>query len=177
MVTDATGRTTAPTGRTFSGPGKVAFRHFTGAHAALYRLTGGRFGRQLPSGRGGRSPVLLLVTTGRKSGKRRTSPLLYLADGQDLVVVGSAGGAASDPGWVHNLRANPTAQVEIGRRKWRVTAEEARGEQHERLWPRLVAMFPNYDQYQQSTSREIPVIILRPAAEVAGRNGGAAAGS
>lgn len=177
MVSDATERTTVPTGRTFSGPGKVAFRFFTGAHAALYRLTGGRFGRRLPSGRGGRAPVLLLVTTGRKSGKRRTSPLLYLADGQDLVVVGSAGGTASDPAWVHNLRANPTAQVEIGRRKVRVTAEEARGERRERLWARLVEMFPNYDEYQKSTSREIPVIVLHPGAEVTGRNGGAAAGS
>lgn len=109
------------------------------------------------------SPVLLLITTGRKSGRERTVPLLYLRDGEDLVVVGSNGGAATHPAWWLNLRANPEAIVEVGDQKLRVRAKKADPEEKDRLWPKLVAMYPSYEDYQRRTDREIPVVLLKPA--------------
>jgi deazaflavin-dependent oxidoreductase (nitroreductase family) len=104
--------------------------------------------------------VLLLTTTGRKSGRERTIPLLYLQDGEELVVVASNGGAPRHPAWWLNLEANPRATVEVGDRKLRVRAEQASPEEKERLWPKLVAMYSSYEDYQKRTEREIPVIIL-----------------
>jgi len=147
-------------GRNFSGPATRAFKLLAGAHKSVYRLTGGKM-----VGRIGRSPVLLLTTAGRKTGKRRTSPLLYLADDENLVVVASKGGALTHPVWWLNLQANPEATVEIGCRKVRVRAEEARGEEKHRLWARLVEMYSPYEDYQGRTGREIPVGVLRPLDE------------
>ena len=144
-------------GHTISGPGKALFRLVTGTHAAVYRRTRGRV-----AGRMGRTPMLLLTTTGRKSGRERVTPLLYLEDGGRLVVVASAGGAAQHPGWWHNLRASPEASVQLGERTLRVRAEVAGPEERARLWPRLVAMFPRFGEYQRATSRQIPVVILHP---------------
>lgn len=109
--------------------------------------------------------MLLLTTTGRKSGKKRTIPLLYLEDGENLVVVASNGGTATHPSWWLNLRVDPEATVEIGGRKLRVRAEKALPEEKERLWPRLVAMYGGYEAYQRRTDREIPVVVLRPVEE------------
>jgi F420H(2)-dependent quinone reductase len=108
------------------------------------------------------SPVLLLVTTGRKSGLKRTTVLLYLEDGGRYVIVASNGGTAKHPVWWLNLQANPEAAVEIGDRKILVRATEARGEEKARLWQRLVRMYPSYENYQKRTDREIPVVILDP---------------
>jgi deazaflavin-dependent oxidoreductase (nitroreductase family) len=108
------------------------------------------------------SPVLLLVTTGRKSGQRRTTVLLYLEDGGRYVIVASNGGTAKHPVWWLNLQADPAATVEGGGRKTPVRATEARGEEKARLWQRLVRMYPSYEYYQKRTDREIPVIILEP---------------
>ena len=113
------------------------------------------------------APVLLLTTTGRKSGKKRTIPLLYLEDGVNLVVVASNGGAPRHPAWWSNLCANPEATVEIGHRELRVRAREASPEEKERLWPRLVAMYGPYQSYRRRTDREIPIVILRPVEEKA----------
>jgi deazaflavin-dependent oxidoreductase (nitroreductase family) len=132
-------------------------RMFTKAHSFIYRSSGGRAGRVF---RG--SPVLLLVTTGRKTGKRRTTPLMYLRDGDDMVVVASDGGAPKHPTWWLNLRANPEATVEVGRRELRVRAEEAGPEERGRLWPRLVALYANFEDYQRKTERQLPVVVLRP---------------
>lgn len=132
-------------------------RIFTGIHTFFYRLSGGRIG-----GRFGKSPVLLLTTTGRKTGKQRTTPLLYLKDGDNLVLVASYGGAPTHPVWWLNLQAKPEAEVEIGRQKLRVTARQANAEERARLWPLLVAMYPSYAEYQKKTTREIPVVILHP---------------
>ena len=129
----------------------------TGTHAAIYRASGGKV-----AGRMFNSPVLLLITTGRKTGKERTSPLLYLEDGENLVVVGSVGGAPKHPDWYWNLKANPEARVQIKDRTQRVRAEEAKDEQKRRLWRRLVEMYPPYEDYQRRTRREIPVFVLRP---------------
>ena len=129
----------------------------TGTHAAIYRASGGKV-----AGRMFNIPVLLLITTGRKTGKERTSPLLYLEDGENLVVVGSVGGAPKHPDWYWNLKANPEARVQIKDRTQRVRAEEAKDEQKRRLWRRLVEMYPPYEDYQRRTRREIPVFVLRP---------------
>ena len=127
------------------------------AHSAVYRVTDGKVG-----GRMFKSPVLLLNTTGRKSGTERTTPLLYLQDGEDIAIVASNGGARQHPAWYLNLRANPEATVEIGDRKLRVRAEQASPEEKERLWPKLVEMYGSYEDYQRRTEREIPVIVLHP---------------
>ena len=134
-------------------------RFFTQTHAFLYRLSGGKLG-----GRMGKSPVLLLNMIGRKTGKQRTTPLLYLRDGDNLVLVASNGGAPAHPVWWLNLQATPQAEVEIGRQKLHVTAKQADPQERQRLWPLLVNMYPAYAQYQKKTTREMPVVILQPIA-------------
>ncbi len=126
-------------------------------HTRIYRLTGGRVGGAIPGG----ATMLLLHTTGRKSGTKRTTPLVYIADGDDLVVIASYGGSPKHPAWWLNLRAQPAATVQIGRDTFRVQAEEATGEERERLWARAVAAYSGYTGYQQKTSRRIPVVVLR----------------
>jgi deazaflavin-dependent oxidoreductase (nitroreductase family) len=133
-------------------------RAATRLHSFVYRATNGKIGGRMLG-----SPVLLLITTGRKSGRERTVPLLYLRDGENLVIVGSNGGAATHPAWWLNLRANPEAIVEVGDQKLRVRAKKADPEEKERLWPKLVAMYPSYEDYRRRTDREIPVVLLKPA--------------
>jgi deazaflavin-dependent oxidoreductase (nitroreductase family) len=128
-----------------------------GTHAVIYRASGGKV-----AGRMFNSPVLLLITTGRKTGKERTTPLLYLEDGENLVVVASVGGAPKHPAWYWNLKANPEAWVQIKDQTLRVRAQEAKSEEKRRLWARLVEMYPPYESYQRRTEREIPVLVLRP---------------
>jgi deazaflavin-dependent oxidoreductase (nitroreductase family) len=135
----------------------LAWKLGSGAHAGVYRATGGKlFGRM------GKSPILLLNTVGRKSGKKRTSPLLYVMDGEDFVIIASKGGASAHPAWYLNLMANPEATVEIEDREVRVRAEEAVSEEKSRLWQKMVEMYPAYDAYQEKTEREIPLLVLRP---------------
>jgi len=110
-----------------------------------------------------KAPVLLLTTTGRKSGKRRTSPLLYLADGENLLLVASHGGDIHDPAWCHNLRANPQAEVELDGAKREMRAEFLDETERQKVWPALLEMYASYQSYQDATSRKIPVIRLRPA--------------
>src|SRR3712207_4218281 len=109
------------TKKDLSGPARLALRLGSGVHSGVYRATGGKlFGRM------GKSPILLLNTVGRKSGKKRTSPLLYVKDGEDFVIIASKGGAPTHPAWF--LKANPEATVEVGDREVRVRAEEADAE-------------------------------------------------
>jgi deazaflavin-dependent oxidoreductase (nitroreductase family) len=130
----------------------------TGAlHTALYRLTGGRIGGRLYG-----APVLLLTTRGRKTGKTRTTPLLYLEDGDRLVVVASKGGAPRHPAWFLNLTADPEVTVERGRERLPMRAHEADEEERARYWPQVVAMYPGYAGYQEKTSRRIPLVVLEP---------------
>ena len=150
------GRETS-TERDLSGPARLAWKLGSGAHAGVYRATGGKlFGRM------GKSPILLLNTVGRKSGKKRTSPLLYVMDGEDFVIIASKGGASAHPAWYLNLIANPEAMVEVGDREVRVRAEVADSEEKSRLWQKMVEMYPAYDAYQEKTEREIPLLVLRP---------------
>ena len=128
------------------------------AHVAVYRTSGGRLGGRIRSG----ASVLLLTTTGRKSGKQRTTPLLYLEGGGRYVVIASVGGAPKHPAWYLNLLANPAATIEAGRRELAVSASTASAEERARLWPLAVQIYPGYDDYQAKTTREIPVVILIP---------------
>ena len=106
-------------------------------------------------------PILLLHHLGAKSGKHRISPLLYLPDGERMVIVASKGGYTKHPGWFHNLKANPDTTVEVPREgKVAVRAREASAVEREELWPRVVDLYKGYATYQRSTSREIPLVIL-----------------
>ncbi len=138
-------------------PGRMMMRMISGTHEFWYRLSGGLIG-----GRLGKAPVLLLTTTGRKSGRRRTTPLVYLPDGDNMVIIASNGGSDRHPGWWLNLRADPEAEVQVGRDVKAVVAEKAVGEERNRLWGEVVEMYHGYDEYQRGTKREIPVVVLRP---------------
>lgn len=135
------------------------------ANVAAYRWTGGllgskwRVGSAFPWG----VPVLLLTTIGRKSGQPRTTPLLFIEDGGDVIVVASQGGLPKDPLWYKNLVANPECEVQIKRRKMKMRARTASPEERERLWPRLVALYPDFASYATWTDRVIPVVICEPA--------------
>jgi len=132
---------------------------FSRIHVFLYQASGGRIG-----GRFKAAPVLLLTTTGRKSGKRRTTPLLYGEDAGRYVIVASVGGAPKHPAWYLNLRADAAAAIQMGGRTLAVHAETAAPEERARLWTVMTQMYAPYDDYQAKTSREIPLVILTPAA-------------
>ena len=134
------------------------------AHVAVYRATKGRIGGSFRVGAALRkpAPVLLLDHVGTKSGRTYTSPLLYLPDGPNVVVVASTGGMAKDPQWYRNLMANPDTQVQIRGDVRRVRVRTASPEERAALWPRLVEMYADYDNYQSWTDREIPVVICEP---------------
>jgi deazaflavin-dependent oxidoreductase (nitroreductase family) len=125
-------------------------------HAALYRATGGRVGGTMM-----KVPILLLTTRGRKSGKERTTPLMYGRDGDNLVLIASVGGAPRNPAWYWNVRAQE-AEVELGRERMRVRARDAEGDERDRLWAQMVGLYPGYAEYQQKTNRRIPVVVLEP---------------
>ncbi|MGO9898598.1 MAG: nitroreductase family deazaflavin-dependent oxidoreductase [Solirubrobacteraceae bacterium] len=131
---------------------------FSNANVTVYRLTRGRVG-----GKVGGAPVLLLDHVGRKTGRRRTTPLIYMEDGADLVIVAARAGADTTPTWWLNLKANPATTVLIGSQHRKVVARQATGEEKQRLWPRLVESYGDYAVYQKRTERDIPVIILGPA--------------
>jgi deazaflavin-dependent oxidoreductase (nitroreductase family) len=123
----------------------------------LYRLSGGRVG-----GRVNRAPVLLLTTTGRKSGQKRTAPVLYLGDGENVVVINTNAGNARAPAWSLNLKANPDAEVEIGRERRAVRARIAEGEERAELWRKHNEQYAGFDDYQEKLGRDAMVIVLEP---------------
>lgn len=125
-------------------------------HRWVYELTGGRLGHRSPRG-----PMLLLTTVGRRSGRSRTTPLLYLPDGEDFLVVASNGGRDQPPDWLRNLETEPVARVRAGRQTHRVRAEVLRGVRADPLWPRLAAHNSAWRAHQRLTEREIPVVRLR----------------
>jgi deazaflavin-dependent oxidoreductase (nitroreductase family) len=132
-------------------------------HLRMYRESGGTEGHLFDSNEaGGLGPVtsLLLTTTGRRSGKRHTSPLFYSMAGEAYVVAGSKGGADTQPGWYLNLRANPLVEVQVAREHFTARARVATGKEREQLWGQMVQMHPPYGAYQQKTQREIPVVVL-----------------
>jgi deazaflavin-dependent oxidoreductase (nitroreductase family) len=123
----------------------------------MYRLTRGRFG-----GRIGEAPVLLLTTTGRKSGQPRTAPVVYLLDGDRYVVIGSNAGNDKVPAWSLNLQAQPEAEVEIGPRRIAVRARVAAGEERAELWRKSNEQYAGFDDYEARTGREIALFVLEP---------------
>jgi deazaflavin-dependent oxidoreductase (nitroreductase family) len=134
-------------------------RRFMGVHTLVYRATHGRIGHTGP----GLPSMLLLDHVGAKSGTKRTSPLLYFKDGNDLVIVASKGGFPKHPAWYHNLIANPDTEVQVGSEHRRVHARVATAEERERLWPVALKQYRGYADYQaRSKGREIPLVILEP---------------
>lgn len=149
--------------RSFERVAKVV----TSLHIALYRATGGRIGGSLAG-----LKILLLTTVGRRTGRARTTPLGYLPEGSDMLIVASNGGNPWFPAWWINLRESPAAQVQVGSRKLAVTARKASPEERERFWPRLVDAYHGYAAYEQKTTREIPVVILSPGRPDSGETAG-----
>ncbi len=125
--------------------------------ASIYRLTGGKV-----LGSMGSSSLLLLDTVGRKSGKRRTVPLVYFVDDGRYIISASAGGSDSNPGWYYNLRANPQTTIQVKDKKLSVTAAEAPPEERSRLWAQLIVRAPQFKGYESKTKRVIPMMILKP---------------
>ena len=135
-------------------------RRFMGVHTFVYKASGGRLGHTAP---GFGRTMLLLDHVGAKSGTRRTSPLLYFKDGDDVVIVASKGGFPKHPAWYHNLMANPDTEVQIGSEHRAVHARVATAEERERLWPVALKQYRGYADYQaRSKGREIPLVILEP---------------
>jgi deazaflavin-dependent oxidoreductase (nitroreductase family) len=134
-------------------------RRVASAHAAVYRATHGVIGHRIP----GAAPMLLLDHVGARSGAPRTTPLVYVRDGDDLVVVASKGGHPKHPAWYHNLKANPLTTVQVGSEKRQVRARVADATERERLWPLALRTYAGYASYQERTGREIPLVILERA--------------
>jgi len=131
-------------------------RRLVGGHTVVYRASHGLIGHHVP----GAPPMLLLDHVGAKSGKVRTTPLAYLSDGDDVVLVASKGGHPRSPGWFHNLVANPETTIQVGSERRAVRARVATSTERERLWPKVVELYSGYRGYQERTDREIPLVIL-----------------
>jgi deazaflavin-dependent oxidoreductase (nitroreductase family) len=139
---------------------RLTIRALSKAHLLVQHLSRGRL-----LGRLAGMPVLLLTTTGRRSGRARTTPLTFFREGREFVVIASNGGADRPPDWSLNLRDNPHAVVQIGRDELAVIARPASAEERGRLWVRITATYPGYAEYQKKTARQIPVIMLTPTGE------------
>jgi len=135
-------------------------------HANRYISSGGTEGHfyktKLPDGSDITAPALLLTTTGRKSGQKLLLPLFYGKAGNSYFVVASKGGAPQHPGWYLNLVDNPEVEVQVGTAKMKARARTATSEERKRLWPEALKFWPPYADYQRSTEREIPVVVLDP---------------
>ena len=132
-------------------------------HLRRYRESGGAEGHLFDATIAGvPSPVpcLLLTTVGRRSGEKHTSPLFYTTAGDAYVIIGSKGGADTQPGWYLNLRANPIVEVQVGREQFSAHARVATGQEREQLWEQIVQWIPLYNEYQKKTKRELPVVVL-----------------
>ena len=143
---------------------KAGMKYSSRAAAWVYRKSGGRIGGNWRVGAGFKKPVptLLLEHRGRKSGKLFASPLVYINDGDDVIIVASMGGRDENPQWYHNLIADPDVHVEVGRDRRAVRAVLASPEEKERLWPKLVEAYADFEAYKAWTDRDIPVFILKP---------------
>jgi len=133
------------------------FSLFGDEHVRQYEATAGKVGHDWNG-----TSVLILHTSGRKSGQTRKFPLIYGRDGADYVVVASKGGAPDHPGWYKNLLAHPDAKIQVRGDVIPVTARTGTAVDKQRVWPVMTAQWPQYDEYQRKTARDIPVILLRP---------------
>jgi deazaflavin-dependent oxidoreductase (nitroreductase family) len=130
-------------------------------HAERYVETGGDVGHEWQPG----VYTLLLITRGRQSGRPRVAPLIYRTDGDAYVIVASKGGSDVPPAWYLNLVANPDVEIQVEDRRLRARARDAEGEERERLWKLMAEVWPQYDDYQRKTDRQIPVVVLDPVDE------------
>jgi deazaflavin-dependent oxidoreductase (nitroreductase family) len=135
----------------------IIFRLFTRLHVLFYRLSGGRIGSNLSG-----VQILLLESVGRRTGKKRTTPLAYIRDGGNYVVTASNGGEPHHPGWYYNLHNQPQTVIQVMDQRIPVEAAQANPEERRRLWAELVRTIPRFDNYQRKTSREIAMFILYP---------------
>jgi deazaflavin-dependent oxidoreductase (nitroreductase family) len=125
---------------------------FTQGHVEMYRRTSGKLG--------GGEHLLILTTHGRKTGKKRSTPVFYFRDGEHYVIIASAGGAKNDPLWWLNLKQTPEANIQIADKFLLVTARQAQGEERDRLWSIIAANYKNFIAYQKRTTRVLPIVIL-----------------
>lgn len=123
----------------------------------VYEKSDGRLGSRL-----GQKGMLVLHTTGRKSGKERSHTLQYMPDGVNYVIVASNNGQDRHPGWYHNLQSNPHVHIQVGRRRQAALATVAGEQEYAQLWPRLIAQNPPWEAYARHATRKIPVVILHP---------------
>ena len=124
-------------------------------HVERYQATDGAEGHDWQG-----TVTLLLTTTGRKSGQERTTPLIYQPEGDDYVIVASKGGADDDPLWYKNIQADPEVKVQVKGDKFTARARTATADEKPALWRKMAATWPDYDEYQKKTSRDIPVVVL-----------------
>lgn len=136
----------------------LLLKYFARAHISLYRRTNGRLGARLLW-----FPAALLTTTGRKSGEQRTTPTLYLRDGDRVILPASFGGRAENPTWYLNLKANPKVEVQIRDERLQLCARDATSQERKQYWPALIKMYPPYQGYRDATDRVIPLVVCEPA--------------
>ena len=136
---------------------KKLFRSMLAVFVFLYRVTRGRFGGQVQG-----LHVLLLTTVGRRTGKPRTTPLGYFMDDGSYVITASNAGFDTNPGWFHNLRANPHVMIEVKDQRIEAEAKVAEPKKRSTLWEHLISLAPGYANYPKKTSREIPIVVLHP---------------
>jgi F420H(2)-dependent quinone reductase len=132
-------------------------KYFARAHIWAYQQTDGIVGARLLW-----FPAALVTTTGRKTGESRTTPTLYLRDGDRVILPASFGGRDANPGWYHNLQSNPKVHVQIRGEHRDLIARDATDEERKRLWPKLVRMYPPYRNYREATDRVIPLVVCEP---------------
>ncbi len=137
---------------------KPIIRVMSAVNTWMYRASGGRVGGRWMYD----APIFLLTTVGRKSGQKRTTPLLFLEDGDRIVTVASQGGMSKDPLWIRNIDANPDVEAQVGSKKRSMRARRATAEEKAKYWPALCRMYPDYADYQARTIRDIPVVLLDP---------------
>lgn len=144
--------------------GPAVVKAWAAGHAKAYRITNGRIGEQWPFHKHfpKRIPICLLTTVGRKTGQPRTKPTVYLRSGDAIVIAASYGGMAKDPLWLKNIQANPCVEIQTGPTRHSMYAYVANDEERALLWPRLLEVFPGFQDYQESMDRQIPVVVCRP---------------
>jgi deazaflavin-dependent oxidoreductase (nitroreductase family) len=155
------GRLTAAGSQFGNKHGFYLGRRLTRVHVAIYRRSGGRLAGHLPGWPGAR--IALVDHTGARTGRERTSPLMYHEDGDSIVVAATKGGQPTHPAWFHNLMANPETTVQIGSEVREVRARTATEEERDRLWPQFVAFYPGYEFFRtHAGDRRIPIVMLEP---------------
>lgn len=139
---------------------KPFLKLMTWLNVTAFKATNGKIGGTFPGG----APVCLVTMTGRKSRREITIPLIYTPDGEDVLLVASQGGMPRHPVWYHNIAANPNVTIQVGSEAREMVARQATDEEKRERWPRLLSVYPAFDEYQRRTDRNIPVFICSPRA-------------